>query len=156
MPVLVCAVCNHSSIRHDDKQKCHVAGCQGCGREIDDVFLPDPKKDESPKLSGLPNYFAPARARNVAFSGLPLRNIEDTVPGLKVSDPVNHPNHYGPLHPGGPECIEVTGWMNFNLGNATKYLWRAGRKTPDAIEDLRKAAVYIQFEIDRLTQEQKA
>lgn len=40
--------------------------------------------------------------------------------------------------------------MNFNVGNAVKYLWRAGNKG-DHIEDLRKAAWYVQREIDRLT-----
>lgn len=68
-----------------------------------------------------------------------------------MSDPVHHPSHYGPMYPGGPECIDVTGSMPFNIGNAVKYCWRAGRKAPDAIEDLRKAGVYIGFEIDRLT-----
>lgn len=39
--------------------------------------------------------------------------------------------------------------MNFNLGNATKYIWRAGRKD-DAILDLQKALFYIADEIRRL------
>jgi len=34
-----------------------------------------------------------------------------------------------------------------------KYLWRAGLKSPDLIEDLRKAIHYIQFEIYRLEAE---
>jgi hypothetical protein len=36
--------------------------------------------------------------------------------------------------------------MGFNLGNAIKYIWRADLKS-DAIEDLRKAAWYIDREI---------
>ena len=39
--------------------------------------------------------------------------------------------------------------FNFCIGNAIKYLWRAGLKG-DAIEDLRKAAWYINNEINRL------
>lgn len=38
--------------------------------------------------------------------------------------------------------------MGFNLGNAVKYIWRADLKA-DAIEDLRKAAWYVEREIAR-------
>lgn len=65
-----------------------------------------------------------------------------------MKDLVNHPPHYT-SHPSGVEAIQVTRWMNFNLGNAVKYIWRAGLKN-DAIEDLRKAAFYINDEIERL------
>ena len=47
------------------------------------------------------------------------------------------------------ECIQVTEYMNFCLGNAVKYIWRAGMKG-DAIEDLQKARFYIDREIKRL------
>ena len=40
--------------------------------------------------------------------------------------------------------------MNFCLGNAIKYIWRAGLKNDNAIEDLMKAEFYIKREIDRL------
>lgn len=62
-------------------------------------------------------------------------------------DPVNHPKHYTD-HPSGVECIDVTEHMNFCLGNAVKYIWRADLKH-DAIEDLRKARWYIEREIER-------
>jgi hypothetical protein len=39
--------------------------------------------------------------------------------------------------------------LNFNKGNAIKYIARAGRKN-DEIEDLQKAIQYLQFEIDYL------
>lgn len=61
---------------------------------------------------------------------------------------VNHPPHYT-AHPSGVECIQITRHMNFNLGNATKYIWRAGLKG-EAIEDLEKAQFYIADEIARL------
>ena len=64
-----------------------------------------------------------------------------------MSDPVNHPPHYT-AHPSGVECIDVTEHMGFNLGNAVKYIWRADLKG-DAIEDLRKAAWYVNREIQR-------
>jgi hypothetical protein len=66
------------------------------------------------------------------------------------NDLVKHPKHYT-SHPSGVEAIEVTRHMNFNLGNAMKYLWRAGLKDPSkTIEDLQKAVFYIQDEIKRL------
>jgi len=64
---------------------------------------------------------------------------------LRLDDVVNHPKHYT-SHPSGIECIQVTEHMGFNLGNAIKYVWRADLKA-DAIEDLRKAAWYINREI---------
>jgi len=42
-------------------------------------------------------------------------------------DQVNHPTHYT-SHPSGIEAIQVTRHMNFNLGNAMKYIWRAESK----------------------------
>lgn len=65
-------------------------------------------------------------------------------------DQVNHPTHYT-SHPSGIEAIQVTRHMNFNLGNAMKYIWRAGIKSDDKhIEDLQKAIFYINDEINRL------
>jgi hypothetical protein len=64
-----------------------------------------------------------------------------------INDPVNHPQHYT-AHPSGVECIQVVEHMGFNLGNAVKYIWRADLKG-DALEDLRKAAWYVQREIER-------
>lgn len=44
----------------------------------------------------------------------------------------------------------IADWgLNFNLGNAVKYISRVGRKG-DRIEDLRKAIQYIEFEIEEL------
>lgn len=67
---------------------------------------------------------------------------------MKDHDPVNHPRHYT-SHPSGIEAIQICEHMNFNKGNAMKYLFRAGQKG-DEIEDLKKAVWYIQREIDRL------
>lgn len=65
-------------------------------------------------------------------------------------DQVNHPKHYT-SDPSGVECIEITRHRNFNIGNAMKYLWRAGLKDSDAeVQDLEKAVWYIQDEIKRL------
>lgn len=76
--------------------------------------------------------------------------IERKVPRHAVAAPdlINHPPHYT-SHPSGIECIEITRHFNFNVGNAIKYLWRAGLKA-NATEDLRKARWYIEDEIKRL------
>jgi hypothetical protein len=63
----------------------------------------------------------------------------------QVIDVVNNPPHYT-QHPSGVECIEVTRHFGFNLGNAIKYIWRSDLKG-DSIEDLKKAAWYINDEI---------
>jgi len=67
-------------------------------------------------------------------------------PPLPAPDPVNYPPHYT-SHPSGVECITVTEHMNFNIGNAVKYLWRADLK--NGMEDLRKAQWYVAREIAR-------
>ena len=67
-----------------------------------------------------------------------------------MSEQVNHPAHYG-----GDTVYEtikvIEAWdLGFHLGNAVKYISRAGRKDPAAeLEDLRKAAGYLQRHIDR-------
>lgn len=63
---------------------------------------------------------------------------------------VDHPPHYT-SDPSGVERIQITRHRNFNIGNAIKYLWRAGLKDQSAtVEDLRKAVWYINDEIERL------
>jgi hypothetical protein len=60
-----------------------------------------------------------------------------------------NPDHYK-SHPSGIEAIQVTEHMNFCLGNAMKYLWRADKKHSDGgIEDLNKAKWYIERELQR-------
>ena len=66
----------------------------------------------------------------------------------ELKDAVNHPLHYT-SHPSGVECITITEHMNFNVGNAVKYLWRAGSKG-EVMEDLKKAQWYINREIRRI------
>jgi hypothetical protein len=63
-----------------------------------------------------------------------------------MSDSVNHPPHY---KGNGIEVIDVIeGFgLNFRLGNAIKYILRAGKKG-EAKEDLRKARWYVDREIE--------
>lgn len=69
-----------------------------------------------------------------------------------MSEQVDHPQHYGGA--GNPyEAIRVIrDWgLGFSLGNAVKYIARAGRKDPAKhIEDLEKAAWYLAEEIAHL------
>jgi hypothetical protein len=64
-----------------------------------------------------------------------------------MTDSTINPRHYK-KHPSGVECIDVAEHMGFNLGNVIKYVWRAGLKNKKRLEDLEKAAWYIQREID--------
>lgn len=66
-----------------------------------------------------------------------------------MNDPVDHPDHYG----GGDNPYEaikvIEAWdLGFHLGNAVKYIARAGKKGP-AVVDLRKARFYLDRLIDQ-------
>tara|TARA_R100000005_G_C4808206_1_gene96066 strand:+ start:218 stop:433 length:216 start_codon:yes stop_codon:yes gene_type:complete len=68
-----------------------------------------------------------------------------------MSDPVSHPNHYG----GADNVFEainvIEAWnANFNIGNVLKYIARCDKKHSDPIQDLEKAAWYLNREIERL------
>lgn len=66
-----------------------------------------------------------------------------------MTDTINHPSHYAEGRKFEPiDVIEDWG-LGFCLGNAVKYISRAGRKG-DAVEDLKKARFYIEREIARL------
>jgi len=66
---------------------------------------------------------------------------------MSAPDCVNHPSHYN-AQASGVECIAVAECFNFCLGNVIKYVWRADHKG-NAIEDLKKAAFYLEREIQR-------
>lgn len=86
-----------------------------------------------------------------------INSVEDEF--ATEHDSVNHPSHYT-SHPSGIECIEITRHYCFSIGNAIKYLWRAGLKKEmgiedkqKEIEDLEKAIWYIK---DRIAQLRKS
>ena len=76
---------------------------------------------------------------------------------VEESDNVNHPPHYTWLKDKcGVEVIDITRHMDFCLGNAIKYILRAGHKqdaslsdSQKEVEDLKKAIFYIN---DRIAQ----
>lgn len=67
-----------------------------------------------------------------------------------MNDPVNHPQHYT------SGKIEVIDFIEdqklpYHLGNAVKYIARAGKKDPDTtIQDLRKAVWYLERHISNI------
>lgn len=69
-----------------------------------------------------------------------------------MSERVNHPAHYGSADDPYEVIKVIRAWnMGFSLGNAIKYIARAGKKDPDkTIEDLRKARWYLDEEIAHL------
>lgn len=61
---------------------------------------------------------------------------------------ISHPAHYCYSEYEPKDVIRA--WeLNFNLGNAVKYIARAGRKD-DILQDLKKARQYLDFEIEYL------
>ena len=67
-----------------------------------------------------------------------------------VEDTINHPSHYtfGKI-----EVIDVLeDWeLGFHLGNAVKYIARAGKKNPEkTVEDLKKAQWYLARKIQEI------
>ena len=71
---------------------------------------------------------------------------------MENKEQVNHPSHYG-----GPENIYeaikvIDAWdLGFSLGNAVKYISRAGKKHPEKeIEDLQKSIWYINHHIETI------
>lgn len=70
-------------------------------------------------------------------------------------DLVNHPPHYT-SHPSGIECIEITEHLDFCIGNAIKYLWRAGLKGEAKVEDMKKAIWYINRKIELVENENES
>jgi hypothetical protein len=61
-------------------------------------------------------------------------------------DPVKSPSHYAK---GKYEVWNIIDYfrLNYRLGNVIKYILRAGVKTPDPLEDLKKARAYLDREI---------
>ncbi|MGI5196956.1 DUF3310 domain-containing protein [Streptomyces sp. CA-288835] len=88
--------------------------------------------------------------RYVWYAEDELRPDLDARNPLGKTDSVNHPSHYTWL-PNGLEVIDLTEHLNFNRGNAVKYLARAGHKNPATeLEDLKKARWYVDREIQRI------
>ena len=61
-----------------------------------------------------------------------------------MSEKVNHPDHYGGENNPYEAIKVIEAWdLNFHLGNVVKYISRAGKKSENSIEDLKKAEWYL-------------
>lgn len=74
------------------------------------------------------------------------------------SDPVKNPSHYGGKNNPYEVIKVIWAWkLGFCLGNAVKYIARAGKKDPSKyVEDLEKAIDYLQKEIHQYSSNNKA
>lgn len=90
-------------------------------------------------------------------NGFPYKQLEVPEPN-NSNDRVNHPPHYTWLKElCDIEVIDITRHMDFDLGNAIKYILRQGHKSEQgmsdkekAIEDLKKAVFYLNDKIKML------
>ena len=85
---------------------------------------------------------------NQSYAKEQLENLEEK----EKKEAVNHPSYY---KTGGIEAIDVIeAWdLDFCLGNTVKYIARCGKKSDKVVEDLRKAAWYLNREIARIEKE---
>ena len=99
-----------------------------------------------------------ARIKAAAYDAVLLEDGDSfpRVAETPTKEAVNHPSHYN-AHPSGVECITIAEHYNFNVGNAIKYLWRAGLKEDSSLdsaekelEDVKKALWYVQRHLDNL------
>lgn len=85
--------------------------------------------------------------------GLFSKRLEPVQPGSEEQG--IRPNYYGGTDNPYEAIKVIEAWgLNFSLGSVVKYVARTGKKDPaTAVEDLQKAATYLQLEIDRLNNE---
>lgn len=74
--------------------------------------------------------------------------------GENQGEGINHPAHYAQGRKYEPIDV-IDDWeLNFALGNTIKYISRAGRKYGEiSLKDLRKAAWYLNYEIQKQEKE---
>ena len=105
------------------------------------------------------SFFKPGLAACVDIVELAMFSIFSSLKELSVekAEQVSHPSHYAWLNDlCGVEPLDICRHLDFNTGNAIKYLLRKDKvdgnktKTEKRIEDLRKAVFYIQDEIKLL------
>lgn len=104
-------------------------------------------------------FFAYFTTENIMEFGLKLDIVtkDEGETANEKTEQVSHPSHYAWLKDlCGVEPLDICRHLDFNTGNAIKYLLRKDKvdgnktKTEKRIEDLRKAVFYIQDEIKLL------
>ena len=144
------AACDYSMTRADcSKCNCrnsckHKPATLGCRFALEDKWKRDAGiKDNQCTRDHQRDDYLPTCAK---------KQLADAERRETVDKAVDHPDYY---KTGGIEAIDVIeAWgLGFNLGNVVKYIARAGRKTADSLQDLRKAAWYLDREIKRRERE---
>ena len=111
------------------------------------------------KKCGIVAFFKPELAACVDIVDLAMYSIFSDFKELPINktEQVSHPSHYAWLKDlCGVEPLDICRHLDFNTGNAIKYLLRKVKvdgnktKTEKRIEDLHKAVFYIQDEIKLL------
>lgn len=106
-------------------------------------------------LGGIPDLLLPANELN-EVNEYNFKRLQSWRPDTEDKKPtgsaINHPDHYN--H--GIEVIDFieSHELNFNRGNAVKYITRAGLKDKGKeVEDLEKAKWYVDRELERVKKE---
>lgn len=84
--------------------------------------------------------------------------LTNQLKGDLMPDMINHPAHYGGADNPYEAIKVIEAWgLGFCLGNAVKYISRAGKKdSAKRIEDLKKASWYLNREIETLEGKREA
>jgi len=122
-------------------------------KELQESFGNNPRKIYADFYIDDHNFTIPIEVKSESFAPddpvvmvKPVPNAKTPQHALSKADAVNHPKHYTDT-PFGMEVIEITDKYDFSVGNALKYILRAGKKG-DAIEDLEKAIWYLNHKIE--------
>lgn len=94
-----------------------------------------------------------------------MSNIDETIEMLENArqqmESINHPSHYAEGRKYEPIEVIADWDLDFALGNTVKYISRAGRKSSAAmsnkekmLQDLNKAKWYLEWEINRIIQDE--
>ena len=100
--------------------------------------------------SGYPQFEHNGDYWSICSSGGHADYSATALPGASM---VEHPKHYN-VHPSGVETIDIIRQESFLRGNIIKYVLRSPYRGKE-LEDMRKAAQYLQWEIERLEEEAK-
>lgn len=97
-----------------------------------------------------------ACGQKIITCGVVVLNPDGTAHGCNLltgaKETVSHPAHYGGAGNPYEAILVIEAWgLDFCIGNAVKYLSRAGKKDPTkTVEDLQKAVWYINRRIEQL------
>ena len=140
-----------------------MAKCKVCGKQIErgrivcDECTEDIRMRAPIRVPKVGSAVQPAPASEVKIT---MEEVQGSVLASmlseqkKAEDIIGHPNHYCEGRKFEPKDV-IRDWnLNFNLGNAVKYISRNGRKDGNsALQDLKKARQYLDFEIEYLEKE---